>query len=212
MTEIDNSLTQTEETQSLITPEIALNILKVGNNRFIASETINRDISGQIKDTASGQYPFATILSCIDSRVPAEMIFDQGIGDIFNVRIAGNFVNKDILGCLEFACKVAGSKLILVLGHSSCGAVKGACDNVELGNLTEMLNQLMPAVNSIHDISENRNSSNQEFVQRVADKNVQLTMENISSQSPLLNKMIENEEIAVVGAMYDVASGVVTFY
>lgn len=211
MIEIDNSITQTKETQSIITPEMALNILKEGNQRFIAGETINRDLSGQIQDTSTGQYPFAAILSCIDSRVPAEMIFDQGIGDMFNVRIAGNFVNTDILGSLEFACKVAGSKLIVVMGHSSCGAVKGACDNVELGNLTEMLSQLMPAVNNVTEVTENRNSSNSDFVQRVADKNVELTIQNIKTDSPLLNEMVENNEIAIVGAMYDVASGKVKF-
>jgi len=209
---IDNSLTQTKETQSMISPEVALNLLKEGNERFINGDTINRDLSEQIQDTANGQYPYAVILSCIDSRVPAEMIFDQGIGDIFNVRIAGNFVNTDILGSLEFACKVAGSKLIVVLGHTSCGAVKGACDNVELGNLTEMLNQLMPAVNSVKDVNLNRTSSNAEFVQKVADANVRLTMENILAESPLLSEMIENKEIALVGAMYDVSSGRVNFY
>lgn len=209
---IDNSLTQTKETQSMISPEVALNLLKEGNERFINGDTINRDLSEQIQDTANGQYPYAAILSCIDSRVPAEMIFDQGIGDIFNVRIAGNFVNTDILGSLEFACKVAGSKLIVVLGHTSCGAVKGACDNVELGNLTEMLNQLMPAVNSVKDVNLNRTSSNAEFVQKVADANVRLTMENILAESPLLSEMIENKEIALVGAMYDVSSGRVNFY
>jgi len=210
MNNIDNSKTQTSESQASITPELALNMLKEGNSRFVEKTTLGRDLNQQVNDTSTGQYPFAAILGCIDSRVPAEMVFDQGIGDIFNVRIAGNFVNTDILGSLEFACKAAGSKIIVVLGHKSCGAVKGACDHVELGNLTSMLDKIMPAVDSITDESD-RSSSNPSFVQKVADMNVELSVAAIKEKSPVLKEMLDNNEIAIVGAMYDVATGQVEF-
>jgi carbonic anhydrase len=145
----DNSKTQNKSSQDNVTAGMAKEILKEGNNRFTEGKPVSRDLSQQVKDTSTGQFPFAAVLSCIDSRIPTEMIFDQGIGDIFNARIAGNFVNKDILGSLEFACKLAGSKLIVVLGHTSCGAVKGACDKAELGNLTQMLEKITPAVDSV---------------------------------------------------------------
>ena len=152
-------------------------------------------------------------MSCINSRVPTEIIFDQGIGDIFNARIAGNFVNKDILGSLEFACKLAGSKLIVVLGHTSCGAVKGACDHAELGNLTQMLEKIAPAVKTVQTgPGEERNSTNTDFVNRVAEQNVGLTIENIKKESPVLNEMLKKNEIAIVGAMYSVETGEVTFH
>ena len=153
----------------------------------------------------------AAVLCCIDSRVPSEIIFDQGIGDIFTARVAGNFVNTDILGSLEFACKVAGSKAIVVLGHTSCGAVKGTCDSVELGNLTSMLANIQPAVDAITDVTENRTSSNAEFVQKVSDKNVELTVQNIKDNSLVLAEMLHNGEIEIIGAMYDVATGKVSF-
>ena len=173
---------------------------------------MNRNLHQQVADTASGQYPFAAVVSCIDSRIPTEVIFDQGIGDIFNARVAGNFVNEDILGSLEFACKLAGSKVIVVMGHTSCGAVKGACDHAELGNLTQMLGKIMPAVDGTSTAEgEARNSSNGDFVNRVAVKNVELTIENLKSMSPVLNEMLENGEIDVVGAMYDVKDGSVSF-
>ena len=206
-----NSITQTNESQKDMTPDMALELLKAGNQRFVENKHIVRDLPGQVKDTSTGQFPFAVILGCIDSRVPAELVFDQGIGDIFNTRIAGNFVNTDILGSLEFACKAAGSKLILVLGHTHCGAVKGACDDVQLGNLTSMLKNIKPAIDSIKDITENRTSSNKDFVQRVADKNVDLAIEDIRSKSEVLNEMESNGEIKIIGAMYDIHTGRVTF-
>jgi carbonic anhydrase len=158
------------------------------------------------------QWPFATILSCIDSRTSAELIFDQGLGDIFSVRIAGNIVNTDILGSMEFACKVAGSKLIVVLGHTKCGAVKGACDHVEMGNLTELLSKLQPAVYQEKETKNERNSSNYKFVENVAEINVKRSVVNIIERSFILEQMVENGEIGVVGAMYNVESGVVEFY
>lgn len=185
--------------------------LKEGNQRFVNNQMTNYNYLAQVEETASGQYPFAAILGCIDSRVPAELIFDQGIGDIFNVRIAGNFVNDDILGSLEFACKVAGSKIIVVLGHTSCGAVKGACDNVKLGKLTGMLDNIQPAVNNVKDGFEEQSSQNAAFVQAVADQNVELTVNAIKQRSEVLREMVDNGEITIVGAMYDVASGKVSF-
>lgn len=209
---IDNSLTQTKDTQSSISPTIAVELLKDGNSRFLNKSNLQRNLNQQVSDTSTGQYPFAAVVSCIDSRIPTEVIFDQGIGDIFNARIAGNFVNEDILGSLEFACKLAGSKVIVVMGHTSCGAVKGACDHAELGNLTQMLDKIMPAVNNT-STSENeaRNSSNLDFVNRVSQENVRLTIEKIKSDSPVLNEMLQNGEIDIVGAMYDVTDGSVTF-
>lgn len=201
----------TKETQNTMTPEKALAFLKEGNARFQNNLKSNRNLLEQVNDTSDGQFPFAVILSCIDSRVSAELVFDQGLGDIFSVRIAGNFINDDILGSMEFGCKVAGSKLIVVLGHTSCGAVKGACDNVELGKLTGMLNKIKPAVNSVTGDYADRSSKNTEFVQAVSDKNVELTVQAITEQSSVLKEMVDNNEIAIVGAMYDVKSGVVTF-
>ena len=187
-----------------------INQLKEGNERFLNNQQVGHDYHEQIKQTAGGQKPFAAVLGCIDSRVPAEVVFDQGIGDIFNVRIAGNFVNDDILGSLEFACKVAGSKVILVLGHTSCGAVKGACDHVELGKLTGMLDNLSPAVNSIAGHDDDRSSGNAAFVQAVAESNVNLTVKAITDRSEVLREMHQAGEISIVGAMYDVGSGKVT--
>jgi carbonic anhydrase len=207
----DEYKTQTAESQAKMTPEKAVKMLKEGNKRFVSDEMINRDLLAQVEQTSTGQYPFAAVVSCIDSRIPTEIVFDQGVGDIFNARIAGNFVNDDILGSLEFACKVAGSKTIVVMGHTECGAVKGACDNVKLGNLTGMLDKIQPAIDAVTDIKENRNSSNKEFVQKVADMNVELTIEKIKSDSPVLKEMYDNGEISIVGAMYDVHSGEVTF-
>ena len=167
----------------------------------------------QVSETSNGQYPFATVLSCIDSRVSSELIFDQGIGDIFSVRIAGNFVNEDILGSMEFACKLAGTKLIVVLGHTACGAVKGACDHARLGNLTALINKIEPAVDAVNEPYDQslRNSSNIEFVNRVAEKNVDMTISEIRSSSPVLNEMEKNGEIKIVGGMYDISSGLVSF-
>jgi carbonic anhydrase len=200
--------------QSQITPRKALEILKKGNDRFINNLKANRDLLEQVNETRDGQWPFACILSCIDSRTGAELIFDQGLGDIFSVRIAGNIVNTDILGSMEFACKVAGSKLIVVLGHTKCGAVKGACDHVEMGNLTELLSKLQPAVYAEKETSNpnDRNSKNGDFVENVASINVRRSVKNIIERSFIIEQMVESGEIGVVGAMYDVETGIVEFY
>ncbi|MFK7775151.1 MAG: carbonic anhydrase family protein [Saprospiraceae bacterium] len=212
-TTISNQTTQTPDTQSMMTPDMAMQMLVNGNARFVQGNPLNRDLQAQVKETATGQYPFATVISCIDSRIPTEVVFDQGIGDIFNARVAGNFVNEDILGSLEFACKLAGSKIIVVMGHTSCGAVKGACDYAELGNLTQMLAKITPAVKAIETAPDvDRSSKNLDFVNQVAEKNVEFTIENIKSQSPVLNEMLQNNEIKVVGAMYDVKTGMVTMF
>ena len=200
----------TKITQATMTPQKSLQFLMEGNKRFQNNIRINRNLIEQVNDTSSGQFPFATILSCIDSRVPSELIFDQGIGDLFNARIAGNFVNEDILGSLEFACKIAGSKLIMVLGHTSCGAIKGACDDAKLGNLTQMLAKIKPAVDAVPTKEgEARNSSNLDFVDEVAVKNVMLTVAKIKNLSPVLKEMADNDDIDIVGAIYDVNSGLV---
>lgn len=194
-----------------MTAEEALARLKEGNARFVAGRPAERDLMQQVRRTSGGQSPFAAVLGCIDSRVPPELVFDQGIGDLFSVRIAGNFVNEDILGSLEFACKVAGARLIVVLGHSHCGAVIGACDGVRLGHLTGALKHLQPAIDAVPASDGQRTSENAAFVQRVAEKNVDLTVAAIQEQSAVLREMAEQGAIAVVGAMYDVASGAVTF-
>lgn len=204
--------TLNKELQASITPRKALEILKNGNNRFVSNLQEHRNLLEQVNDTRDGQWPFATILSCIDSRTSAELIFDQGLGDIFSVRIAGNIVNTDILGSMEFACKVAGSKLIVVLGHSKCGAVKGACDHVEMGNLTELLSKIQPAVYQEKETVDNRNASNSVFVENVAEINVKRNVKNIIERSFILEQMIENGEIGIVGAMHNIETGEVTFY
>ena len=204
----------TRETQATMTPEKSLQFLKEGNVRFQNNLKANRNLLEQVNDTSEGQFPFATILSCIDSRVSAELVFDQGLGDIFSVRIAGNFVNEDILGSMEFACKLAGTKLIVVLGHTSCGAIKGACDHAEMGNLTKLIQKIEPAVNAVEEPKDEnqRNSSNLDFVDSVSEKNVHLTIERIRKESPILAEMEQNGEIKIIGAMYDIATGAVTFY
>ncbi|WNH08792.1 carbonic anhydrase family protein [Thalassobellus suaedae] len=204
----------TRETQATMTPQKALDFLKEGNQRFQNNLKANRNLLEQVNDTSEGQFPFATILSCIDSRVSAELVFDQGLGDIFSVRIAGNFVNEDILGSMEFACKLAGTKVIVVLGHTSCGAIKGACDDAKLGNLTKMLEKIKPAVKAVSEPTDSslRNSSNLEFVNNVADKNVLLTIDRIMEESPVLAEMQNKGEIKIVGAMYDIHTGEVTFH
>lgn len=204
----------TKETQATMTPEKSLRYLKEGNLRFQNNLKANRNLLEQVNDTSDGQFPFATILSCIDSRASAELIFDQGLGDIFSIRIAGNFVNIDILGSMEFASKLAGTKLIVVLGHTSCGAIKGACDNAKLGNLTAMLEKIKPAVESVPKPEDQnlRNSKNEEFVNNVSEKNVHLTIDRVLKESEVLAEMQKNGEIKIVGAMYDIQSGEVTFY
>jgi len=204
----------TKETQATLTPEKALKVLKEGNERFQKNLKANRNLLEQVNDTRDGQFPFAVILSCIDSRVSAELVFDQGLGDIFSVRIAGNFVNEDILGSIEYGCKVAGSKLVVVLGHTSCGAVSGACDDVELGNITALLSKIKPAVKAVKEPKDEslRNSKNTDFVNEVSKKNVEFTLENMREQSTVLTEMEKNGEIKMVGAMYDVSNGSVDFY
>ncbi len=206
--------TLNKETQSQIIPRKALEILQNGNSRFVNNLKANRNLLEQVNETSEGQWPFAIVLSCIDSRTSAELIFDQGLGDIFSVRIAGNIVNTDILGSMEFACKVAGSKLIVVLGHTKCGAVKGACDHVEMGNLTELLSKLQPAVYAERETQDNdkRNSKNPAFVENVSAINVRRTVKSIIERSFIIEQMVENGEIGVVGAMYDVETGKVEFY
>ena len=201
-----------KESQSQMTPRKAMEFLQEGNNRFVKNLKTDRNLLSQVNDTREGQWPFATILSCIDSRTSAELIFDQGLGDIFSVRIAGNIVNTDILGSMEFACKVAGSKLIVVLGHSKCGAVKGACDHVEMGNLTELLSKIQPAVYQENNTKTDRNSKNSPFVENVAKINVKRNVKNIIERSFILEQMVENGEIGVIGAMHNIETGKVTFY
>ena len=204
--------TLTKEIQSAITPSMALNLLNEGNKRFLNNLKINRNLLQQANETSDGQNPFAIILSCIDSRTSAELIFDQGLGDIFSVRIAGNIINEDILGSMEFACKVAGSKIIVVLGHTKCGAVKGACDHIEMGNLTALLNKIRPAVDDETLTKENRNSNNSVFVENVATINVKRTVKSIMQRSPILKEMIESGQIGIVGGTHDISTGEVNFY
>lgn len=202
--------TQTKESQGNMTPELALEYLKEGNARFINNSEVQRDLLDQVSNTKDGQFPFATILSCIDSRVSAELIFDQGVGDIFSVRIAGNVLNEDILGSMEFATKVAGTKLIVVLGHTSCGAVKGAVNKVELGNLTSLLNKIGPAITSVSEVSENEYGTS-EFVDEVVKQNAEDVAALIPLKSETLAKMIEEKEISVVTGIYSVETGEVVF-
>ncbi len=204
----------TKETQASITPLRALEILKEGNHRFVNNLNTNRNLLQQVNDTREGQWPFAVILSCIDSRTSAELIFDQGLGDVFSIRIAGNVVNTDIIGSIEFACKVAGSKLIVVMGHTRCGAVKGACNQVEMGNLTELLSKIQPAVyqEKLTLDASQRNASNEEFVENVATLNVKRSVKTIIDRSYILEQMIEKGEIAIIGAKHDLETGVVSFY
>ena len=204
--------TLTKEMQAAITPSMALELLKEGNKRFVNNLKVNRNLLQQANETSDGQHPFAVILSCIDSRTSAELIFDQGLGDVFSVRIAGNIVNEDILGSMEFGCKVAGSKIIVVLGHTKCGAVKGACDHVEMGNLTALLTKIRPAVDDETMTKENRNSNNSVFVENVATINVKRTVKSISERSPILKEMIESGQIGIVGGTHDITTGEVNFY
>jgi carbonic anhydrase len=204
--------TLTKEMQTTITPLMALELLKEGNKRFINNLKVNRNLLEQANETSDGQHPFAVILSCIDSRTSAELIFDQGLGDIFSVRIAGNIINEDILGSMEFGCKVAGAKIIVVLGHTKCGAVKGACDHIEMGNLTALLNKIRPAVDEETQTQENRNSNNPDFVEKVATINVKRTVKSIIDLSPILKEMIESGKIGIIGGSHDIATGEVIFY
>jgi carbonic anhydrase len=204
--------TLTKEMQNAITPSMAMEILKKGNDRFVNNLKANRNLLQQANETSDGQHPFAVILSCIDSRTSAELIFDQGLGDVFSVRIAGNIINEDILGSMEFGCKVAGAKIIVVLGHTKCGAVKGACDHVEMGNLTALLSKIQPAVYAEKTETENRSSGNNEFVEKVSTINVKRTVQAIMERSPILKEMIENGAIGIAGGTHDITTGMVYFY
>lgn len=204
-------MSYTKEMQSNLTPKDALKVLREGNYRFTHKLGTSRDLLQEVNETRDGQFPFATVLSCIDSRTSAELVFDQGLGDIFSIRIAGNVVNEDILGSMEFACKVAGSKLIVVLGHSKCGAIKGACDNVQLGNLSTLLNKIQPSVYFEREISEDRTSANSQFVNNVAQIQVKRSVEAIIERSMVLRDMVAEKQIGIVGAYYDVETGSVEF-
>jgi len=204
--------TLNKEIQEKITAQQALQILEEGNKRFVQNLKVNRNLLEQVNNTRDGQWPFAVILSCIDSRTSAELIFDQGLGDVFSVRIAGNVINEDILGSMEFACKIAGSKFILVLGHSKCGAIKGACDHVEMGHLSKLLAKIEPAIQAEKTTTENRTASNPDFVENVARINVMTNVREIMNRSSILREMVEEGKIGIGGAMYDVTSGAVEFY
>jgi carbonic anhydrase len=208
----DLTMALTAETQAALSPMDVLELLKDGNERFVENQPLERDFLQQVRQTAGGQYPMATILGCIDSRVPHEIVFDKGVGDIFSARIAGNFINADMLGSLEFASAVAGAKVLVVLGHTECGAVKGACDNVELGNLTSTLANIMPAVYRVDDIEGPRTSANDDFVHAVALENVEVQVQNVVQRSPVLRELVEAGDLIVVGAMHDVATGEVEFF
>ncbi len=204
--------TYTKEKQELLTPEHALNILKQGNQRFVNNIKAHRNLLQQVNETSAGQYPFAAILSCIDSRTSAELIFDQGLGDILSIRIAGNILNEDILGSMELACKIAGSKLIVVLGHTKCGAIEGACNNIVLGNLTALLNKIKPAIEQETETITGRNASNELFLKNITVNNVFITVKQIKEQSSILLGMEQKEQIKIIGGLYDIDTGQVIFY
>jgi carbonic anhydrase len=204
--------THSKETQTSLTPDLALQILKEGNERFMKNLKANRNLLQQVNETSEGQFPFATILSCIDSRTSAELIFDQGLGDIFSIRIAGNILNEDILGSMEFATKVVGTKVIVVLGHTKCGAIVGACNHVEMGNLTGLLNKIQPAIQSEKSTSENRTGANPTFVKNVTELNVHHAISRIRKESPIIAELETSGQIRIVGGIYDVETGRVTFF
>lgn len=194
-----------------MTPLQALQLLKQGNNRFVDNLRINRNLLQQVNETSDGQWPVAAVVSCIDSRTSAELIFDQGLGDVFSIRLAGAVISDNVLGSLEYACKVAGSKFIVVLGHSKCGAIKGACDSLEMGNLTGLLNKITPAVYAENTIKENRTSSNPAFVDAVTHLHTERSVRAVLDQSKILRDMIFKGEVGIIGAQYDVETGVVNF-
>lgn len=201
--------TQTKYTQDSLTSKDALEILVEGNNRFVQNLKVQRNLQDQVFETSKGQYPFAVILSCIDSRVPAELVFDQGIGDIFSVRVAGNIVNEDVLGSIEYACKVAGSKIVVVMGHTKCGAVTAACKNVELGNITSLLSKISPAVSLI---KAKNGLMDDDAIEEVSKVNVKFSIDRIREESPILAEMKSKGEIEIIGAMYNVSNGQVEFF
>lgn len=200
-----------KDTRVTTTPENALELLREGNYRFVNNLKSNHDLLQQVNRTRDGQFPFAAILSCIDSRTSAELIFDQGLGEIFSIRIAGTVINEDILGSMEFACNIAGSKLVVVLGHTKCGAIRGACDNLQMGNLSTLLNKIQPSVYYERTITENRSSENAEFVEKVSRIQVKRSIENIIERSVILREMIEKGQIGLIGAIYDIETGLVEF-
>lgn len=202
----------TREEQDKLTPDEVIKMLKQGNRNFVSDTLTSRDHSMQVRAATNGQYPIAIVLSCVDSRVPVEDVFDRGIGDIFVARVAGNFANTDILGSMEYACKVSGSKLVLVLGHEYCGAIKSAIDGVELGNITPMLENIKPALDHFTEYTGDRTSQNDEYVHMVSEQNVRITIENIRQNSPILKEMEQKAEIKIVGAMYDMDTAEVSFY
>jgi carbonic anhydrase len=203
--------THTKATQEEITPELALEILKEGNKRFVNNIKAHRNLLQQVNETSKNQFPFAAILSCIDSRTSAELIFDQGLGDIFSIRIAGNILNDDILGSMEFACKIAGSKLIVVLGHTNCGAITGACDDIKLGHLSSLINKIKPSIETETQTLSNRTSKNIKFIENVTVNNVKHSVEGVRKRSSILSEMESEDKIKIVGGMYDVETGKVTF-
>lgn len=202
-----------KESQSTLTPEMALQYLKEGNSRFVNNLRANRDLLSQVNATRDGQYPFATVLSCMDSRTSVELIFDQGLGDIFSIRIAGNVLNHDILGSMEFGTKLAGSKIIVVLGHTQCGAIKGACDDVHLGNLTQLLEKIKPAIDSeTATAAENRTGKNPEFVKNVTENNVRHVIGQLKAESAIIAELADSGAIKIVGGLYHLETGAVTFF
>jgi carbonic anhydrase len=205
-------ITLGKEERDALTPEKSLELLKHGNERFVNNLKVSRHLLSQVNKTSEGQHPFAFLLSCIDSRTSAELIFDQGLGDIFSCRIAGNILNEDILGSMEFAAKVAGVKVIMVLGHTKCGAINGACDDVKLGNLTHLIDKIKPAIKLETTTTNERNSKNSKFVENVAKLNVELVESEISKRSPVLKEMLDKNEIQLASGMYDVTTGLVEFY
>jgi carbonic anhydrase len=204
--------THTRESQEKVTPEQALAYLKEGNLRFINNLKTDRNLLKQVNQTSEGQYPFATILSCIDSRTSAELIFDQGLGDIFSIRIAGNILNEDILGSMEYACGVAKSKIIVVLGHTNCGAVISACNNVEIGHITTLLKKIKPAIESESLTKTNRNGTNVSFVNNVCINNIKHTITQIREQSEIIKNLELNGDIIITGGLYRVETGAVEFF
>ena len=202
----------TAEEQKSLTPDMVIQSLKDGNKRYTNNDLTARDHSAMVRSASTGQYPKAVILSCLDSRVPVEDVFDKGIGDLFVARVAGNFANEDILGSMEFGCKVSGAKLILVLGHESCGAIKAAIDNVQMGNITSMLSKIRPAVESSQNYLGEKNSNNKSFVELVAKNNVLHTIEMIEAKSAILKEMTDKGEIKIVGAYYSIKTGEVMFF
>ncbi|HWV64945.1 carbonic anhydrase family protein [Chitinophaga sp.] len=202
-----------KESQNSLSPATALQYLKEGNSRFVNNLRANRDLLSQVNATRDGQYPFATVLSCMDSRTSVELIFDQGLGDIFSIRVAGNVLNQDVLGSMEFGTQLAGTKIIVVLGHTQCGAIKGACDSVHLGNLTQLLDKIKPAIESETTTpAENRNGKNAAFVTNVTEHNVRHVIKQITAESPVIAALVNDGAIKIVGGVYHLETGAVTFF